>query len=59
MTTHRENAERVADQVIAVAERGLAGLETMMLGWEPEYRAIMWEAVAGIAVRRAKDARKS
>lgn len=43
-----------ADKILAIAEDALAGLELSTKRWPPEFRAIVWEAVASIATKRAE-----
>lgn len=51
----------LANKITAKAEGTLAGLEREMtiMKWPAEYRAILWEAIAEIASRRADTARQS
>jgi hypothetical protein len=48
-------AAALADKVVQKAEDALSGLslEMNLMKWPPEFRAIMWQAVADIASRRA------
>lgn len=47
----------VADKVVSMAQDGLRGVDRMIEAWPAEFRAIIWEAVADIASRRAAAAR--
>jgi F420-0:gamma-glutamyl ligase len=49
----------IADKVVTMAEGALAGLDRVIVDWPAEFRAIMWEAVADIATRRAEAAHAS
>ena len=59
MIAHMDKAKAVADKVAKKAEDALADLECEMAlrKWPAEFRAIMWDAVAAIAARRAQDNR--
>lgn len=57
MSTHLEKAIDVATRVTALAEVALRGLDVTIAGWPAEFRAIIWGAVAEIAVRRADAAK--
>ena len=59
MSSHLEKSIALADQITKKAEEAVADLdlEMAMRKWPAEFRAIMWEAVADIASRRAKNAR--
>lgn len=52
-------AESVAEKIAKRAEDALAGLDREMaiMKWPPEFRAIMWHAVAHAATLRAHEAR--
>lgn len=56
MTTHLEKATALAGKITGKAEDALAALEREMtiMQWAPEFRAIMWSAVAEVASRRAE-----
>lgn len=54
MSTQMEKAISVADKVVVLAEDGLRGIDRTIASWPPEFRAIIWEAVADIAARRAR-----
>lgn len=47
----------LADKVVALVEDGLRGLDRTIITWPAEFRAIIWEAVADTAARRAIAAR--
>jgi len=47
----------VADKVVSLAQDGLAGIDRTVAAWPAEFRAIIWDAVADIATRRAAAAR--
>lgn len=59
MNTHIEGSIDLASKISGKAEAALSGLEAEMnvMGWAPESRAIMWEAVSDLAAIRAKSAR--
>jgi hypothetical protein len=57
MKNHALNAIAVADKVAALSETGLRGIELTIKTWPAEFRAIVWDAVADIASRRAALAR--
>lgn len=46
----------VADRVTALAEGALSGLDLTIGKWPAEFQAIIWNAVAEIASRRAEKA---
>ncbi|CAB4149875.1 hypothetical protein UFOVP1433_44 [uncultured Caudovirales phage] len=54
-------AQATAASMIARAKSSLAPLERAMriMKWEPEYRAIMWEAVMEEAAKYMRDAQKA
>jgi hypothetical protein len=49
----------IAEKITAKAEGALHGLEREMIvmKWPPEFRTILWEAVAAIATQRADSCR--
>ena len=49
----------VAGKVVSMAEDALSGLDRAIRTWPADFRAIMWDAIADIAQRRAAAARKS
>lgn len=57
--TEMSTAEAVATKIEKKVEDALYGLDREMtiMKWPPEYRSIMWEAVAQEATRRACAAR--
>lgn len=52
-----KTAVEVADRVVSLAEDGLRSIDRTILSWPAEFRAIIWDAVADIASRRAAAAR--
>ena len=54
-----DKATALAGKIADKAQGALAGLdrEMTLMSWPPEFRAIMWEAVANMAARRAAEAR--
>jgi hypothetical protein len=58
MTSQAEKAISVADRVVSLSEDALRGLEFTIRSWPDEFKAIMWEAVADIASRRASKLRQ-
>jgi len=48
----------IAEKIAAKAEGVLHGIEREMIvmKWEPEFRAILWETIAAIATQRAQGA---
>lgn len=57
MSTHLENSIDLAGKVISLVEDHLRSLTNTIDHWPGEYRAIVWDAVAEVAVRRAERAR--
>jgi len=57
MTNQALKAAAVADKVVSLVEDGLRGLDRTIITWPAEFRAIIWEAVADTAARRAIAAR--
>ncbi|MCW2228059.1 hypothetical protein [Bradyrhizobium elkanii] len=58
--SHLEKAISAADKITtSMAENALAGLDLSISAWPGYFRAIVWDAVAAIATRRAEAARKS
>jgi hypothetical protein len=57
MTDHALKAISTADKIVSLAEDGLRGIDRTIGAWPAEFRAIIWEAVADIASRRARVAR--
>lgn len=53
MSAHMEKAVSLADKVVTMAEDGLRPLALSIKHWPPEFSAIVWDAVADIATRRA------
>lgn len=47
-----------ADKILSMAEDALAGLELTIGQWPPDFRAIIWDAVAGVATKRAEACRR-
>lgn len=58
MSAHMAKAVEVAARIQALVEDGLRGLDRTVIAWPAEFRAIVWEAVAEIASRRAETARR-
>lgn len=58
MSTHAERAINLADKIVSLAEDGMRGIERTISTWPAEFRAIIWEAVADIASRRAAEAKR-
>lgn len=50
-----KRAKEIAEKLHQKANEALSGLERTMdiMGWPPEFRAIMWRAVGEEALRRA------
>lgn len=59
MTNHTLKAISLADQILTKAEDAVSGLDREIAGWPAEFRAIMWDAVAAIAIQRAAAAKAS
>jgi len=57
MTSHAQKTISLADQVVSLAEDGVSGIDRTIISWPAEFRAIIWDAVADIAARRAAAAR--
>jgi hypothetical protein len=53
MSSHTEKAISIADRVVSLVEDGLRPIERTVAAWPAEFRAIIWEAVADVASRRA------
>jgi hypothetical protein len=55
MSDHEAKALALAEKIAAKAEEALAGLDREMaiMKWPPEFRKIMWDAVAHLAARYA------
>jgi hypothetical protein len=47
----------VADKIVALSEDGLRGIDRTIASWPSEFQAIIWDAVADLASRRAAIAR--
>lgn len=59
MSTHLKKAISAADMVVALAEDGLRPIDRTIAAWPAEFQAIIWDAVADIASRRAEKARNT
>lgn len=59
MASHEVKAQALADKITAKARDALSGVDREMsiMKWPAEFRAIMWDAVAELASRRAAEAR--
>lgn len=57
MSAHMQKAIGIADKVVTMAEDALRGLDISIAHWPAEFRAIIWDAVADIASRRAEAAK--
>jgi hypothetical protein len=59
--THAEKADALAHKITSKAEDALSGLEREMtiMKWPPDFREIMWGAVAAIAAERRDAALRS
>lgn len=57
MTNHALKAISAADKIVSLAEDSLRGIDLTIAAWPAEFRAIIWDAVADIASRRARVAR--
>lgn len=57
--THEEKAQAIAEKVARKAAATLERLQIEMdvMKWAPEFRAIMWDAVAHHAALNAQEAR--
>lgn len=57
--THEEKAQALAEKIATKAAATLDRLQTEMdvMKWPPEFRAIMWDAVAHHASLNAQEAR--
>lgn len=58
MSTHAQRSSALASKIVDFAENALSGLEREMVKWPADFSAIMWEAVADIASRRAEACRQ-
>ncbi len=47
----------LADKIVSFAEDGTRAIDRSVAAWPAEFQAIIWDAVAVIAVQRAKAAR--
>lgn len=52
-----KTAVSVADKVVSLAQDALRSVDLTITRWPPEFRAIIWDAIADIASRRAAAAR--
>jgi hypothetical protein len=61
MSSDIDKAQALADKITKKAETALASLEVEMtiMGWKPEFRAIMWGAVADLAFKRKFEAEQA
>jgi len=59
MTEYMDKAVSLANQIAAKASDALTDIacEMALKKWAPEFRAIMWEAIAAEATERAKEAK--
>jgi hypothetical protein len=57
MKTHPQNSIELANRIVAMAEDALYGLDLVTKHWPSDFRAIVWDAVADIALTRAQTAR--
>ena len=57
MSNHAQKAIALANQVVSFAEDGTRAIDRSIASWPAEFRAVIWDAVAAIAVQRAKNAR--
>jgi hypothetical protein len=60
MASHEDKAMALAVKITEKAEGALDGIEREMtiMQWPTDFRAIMWQAVAEVALRRAEEARR-
>ena len=56
-TAHLKKVLDTADKITGMAEDTLRGLDLVIKSWPGEFRAIVWDAVAEIARRRANEAK--
>ncbi len=59
MSAHLKKVLDTADKITAMAEDALRGLDLVISKCSGEFRAIVWEAVADIASRRAAAAKNA
>jgi hypothetical protein len=57
VSDHAQRAFSVADKVVSLAEDGLSVIDRTIAAWPAEFRAIIWDAVVGIAAQRAEASR--
>jgi hypothetical protein len=57
MSAHLKKVLDTADKITAMAEDAVRGLDLVISAWPGEFRAIIWDAVADIASRRAAASR--
>jgi hypothetical protein len=58
MRNQATQAVELATKIAAMAEIAIADFGRTIKNWPPEYQAIIWEAVADVAFRRAEEARR-
>lgn len=56
---HMARSIDLAGKIVSIAEQGLRAFECSIDHYPPEFKAIMWDAVAEIASRRAEAARQA
>ena len=59
MSSHLIKSIEIASKVTSMADDALRPLDLTIAAWPGEYRAIIWQAVADMALSRAMDARES
>lgn len=60
MTSHEDKANALAEKITKKAEDALStlALEMTLMKWPPDFRAIMWGAVADLANNRRVEAER-
>jgi len=59
MSDQALKAIAAADKIMSMSEDALAPLALSMKHWPEEFKAIVWDAVAQLASKRAEVARRS
>ena len=57
--SHLQQSIALADKIVSSAEHGLSAFERSISHYPAEFKAIMWDAVVEIALRRAEAARQA
>jgi hypothetical protein len=58
MSKHALKIIETAERITAMAEDGTATLDRAIAAWPADFQAIIWDAVAALAARRASQLRQ-